>query len=130
MAGNISKNRRLRARYREAKRLEYQERTGLEVSPEDWAKRYEPKPPRFRGHPISEERYREMVEEQGGRCGICGTVPDVLMIDHCHETGAVRGLVCGHCNFVLGHAKDRVWVLRSAADYLDRHASRISPPGA
>jgi len=43
-----------------------------------------------------------------------------VCIDHCHATGAVRGALCGACNFMLGAAKDRTEILRAGAEYLER----------
>jgi hypothetical protein len=71
-----------------------------------------------------------MKEEQGNRCAICKTHADdiphatfkynPLVIDHCHSTGHVRGLLCPTCNNMLGHAKDNVAVLAAAIEYLSR----------
>ena len=58
-------------------------------------------------------------------CDICGTLWDGtkerLCIDHCHITGEVRGVLCKHCNHVLGHSKDSVQILKSAIEYLERN---------
>lgn len=64
-----------------------------------------------------------MLRTQRGRCAICdepmsGRAP---MIDHCHETNAVRGLLCQSCNTLLGAAKDQPDRLLAARDYLLRH---------
>lgn len=61
-----------------------------------------------------------MLVDQMSRCMIC---PDEIElrtahIDHCHETGAVRGLLCRSCNLGLGHFKDRVELLEKAMTYL------------
>lgn len=40
-------------------------------------------------------------------------------IDHDHDTGVVRGLLCNLCNLLLGHARDQQDVLRAAIEYLD-----------
>jgi hypothetical protein len=68
------------------------------------------------------KHYDEMLTTQGGKCAICGTTPigRRLAIDHCHETGAIRGLLCDPCNRGLGDFRDRPLSLRSAADYLER----------
>ena len=39
-------------------------------------------------------------------------------IDHCHDTGTIRGVLCGPCNRMLGLARDNPLILRSAANYL------------
>lgn len=40
-------------------------------------------------------------------------------VDHCHETGVVRGLLCHNCNFAIGYMKDNPQRLRAAANYLE-----------
>lgn len=63
-----------------------------------------------------------MNEEQGGRCLICGGLPTGnhgrLVLDHCHETGRFRGLLCGHCNTALGMFEDDTERLQKAIAYL------------
>lgn len=56
---------------------------------------------------------------QNDACAICGDVT-VLCIDHDHETGTVRGLLCGTCNSAIGLLKDSVAVMTKAAMYLQR----------
>ena len=71
---------------------------------------------------VSAEKYKEMQAQQGYMCQICKThesnLKRKLFVDHCHETGKVRGLLCQHCNTMLGNAKDNVLVLQSAINYL------------
>lgn len=67
---------------------------------------------------ITRADYERMYEEQTGRCRICGEDPERLYIDHCHATGAVRGLLCWHCNSGLGHFRDDPDRLRMAIQYL------------
>jgi hypothetical protein len=58
---------------------------------------------------ISVEQYETMLKEQGGVCAICGGVNKDkrrLSVDHCHETGRVRGLLCRICNSNLGRWGD------------------------
>ena len=69
---------------------------------------------------ITEADYEDMLYKQGGKCGICGSVSNGkrLAIDHDHETGRVRGLLCQQCNTALGLFKDQVELLKKAIDYL------------
>jgi hypothetical protein len=72
------------------------------------------------------EDYDSTLASQGG-CAICGVKEakysngNRFHIDHCHETGVVRGLLCGHCNVMLGHAKDNITTLQKAINYLQKH---------
>jgi len=47
-----------------------------------------------------------------------------LNIDHCHKTGRVRGVLCHHCNCLLGYAREDVNILKSAINYLKRHQEK------
>lgn len=70
-----------------------------------------------------------LLEKQDGRCAVCresetatnnqGTKPRRLSLDHCHETGKVRGFLCYRCNYVLGLCKDNVSLLRELAIYVE-----------
>ena len=58
---------------------------------------------------ITIEDYNRMLKNQDGKCGICGSdssfkgeVNQNFSVDHCHETGRVRGLLCVACNHLLG----------------------------
>jgi len=77
---------------------------------------------------ITPEDFDRMMEDQGGVCRICGNAQEggnqnaaKLHVDHCHETGKVRGLLCTCCNTALGKFRDDPALLRAAADYLERH---------
>lgn len=59
-------------------------------------------------------------EQQGGVCAIC-CKEDMLVVDHDHETGEVRGLLCQKCNRALGSFGDKLPSLRRCIDYLMRH---------
>lgn len=71
---------------------------------------------------ISADEYWEIYEFQGGTCAICQRATGVrkrLSVDHCHETGAVRGLLCQKCNRdVLGHLRDDIAAFERAIEYL------------
>jgi len=78
---------------------------------------------------ITLAEFHAMIATQGGRCACCGemsvdqsdsTGKRALYVDHCHETGVVRGLLCPSCNTGLGQFKDDVDRLRSAIAYLER----------
>jgi hypothetical protein len=69
------------------------------------------------------EDYDRMLAEQGGGCAICGRLPDktALHVDHCHETGRVRGLLCFRCNAAIGHLREDPAVIAAALAYVTRH---------
>jgi hypothetical protein len=68
---------------------------------------------------ITLDDFDRMIVEQSGRCKICGQADPKLHIDHDHQTGKVRGLLCGPCNRALGIAKDNPALLRAMAAYLE-----------
>ena len=59
-----------------------------------------------------------MVETQEGKCCICQKVPNELHIDHNHDTGKIRGLLCFNCNTSLGKFEDSEELLMQAILYL------------
>jgi hypothetical protein len=61
-----------------------------------------------------------MLADQGGLCAICRAAP-AAHVDHDHDTGAVRALLCFNCNGGLGQFKDDPAVLRAAAEYVEDH---------
>jgi hypothetical protein len=78
---------------------------------------------------ITLDAYNEMLGAQGGVCAICGQ-PETrtfrgkvkrLAVDHCHDSGRVRALLCHSCNTVIALAKEDPGILRVAADYLESH---------
>jgi hypothetical protein len=73
---------------------------------------------------LSLEQYEEMLASQNGGCAICGDPPEEgtsLHIDHDHDTGEVRGLLCVRCNNGLGQFKEEAELVRAAAAYLDSY---------
>jgi hypothetical protein len=63
--------------------------------------------------------YDKMYKSQNGECAICHIKSDNIMsVDHCHNTGDIRGLLCSNCNNGLGHFKDNIDILKKAIDYL------------
>jgi hypothetical protein len=85
-----------------------------------------------REYGITLEQYNEILESQQGKCAICGkdysTIMDGkkarLAVDHCHKTGAIRGLLCNSCNTGLGNLKDDPDLLRAAIKYIERYLAR------
>lgn len=79
-----------------------------------------------RTYGITYKTYIEMQKEQNSLCKICNGVgfkmkpgqSIMLVVDHCHTTGKVRGLLCHNCNRALGLLKDSVANLNSAIIYL------------
>lgn len=69
-------------------------------------------------------QYNAMAEAQGHRCALCGEKPNSgrrMHVDHDHESGRIRALLCHHCNLLLGNAKDSTARLRQAIAYLEKH---------
>jgi len=70
---------------------------------------------------LTPEQYEKMLSSQKAVCAICHK-PDSegkrLAVDHCHETGIIRGLLCGHCNTGLGKFFDNISYLEQAIHYL------------
>jgi hypothetical protein len=73
-----------------------------------------------RRYGISAEEAELMLAEQGGLCAVCRAAP-AEHVDHDHDTGTVRALLCFNCNGGLGQFKDDPLVLRAAADYVEQH---------
>jgi hypothetical protein len=68
---------------------------------------------------LTKEQYDALVEAAGGTCQICGVAfGDEFHVDHCHETGLVRGLLCRRCNYALGWMDDSPPRLLAAYMYL------------
>lgn len=67
---------------------------------------------------ISLEDYNGLLKSQSSRCLICNQKDSNLHVDHDHESGKVRGLLCKTCNLGLGYFKDDTDLLENAIDYL------------
>lgn len=74
---------------------------------------------------ITDEDYQRMLAEQDGRCAICLTDKPGgrgdWHIDHNHDTGKTRSLLCCRCNLGLGFFKDQPINLLNAFEYLHKH---------
>lgn len=80
---------------------------------------------RYKKYGISVEQYNEMFTAQYGCCAICNKHQSAfkrrLAVDHDHETGIVRGLLCGSCNTSLGGFCEDIDTLESAIKYIKEH---------
>ena len=108
-AKNRAKHDGLQERCRECRANHYRDTGYVETSRDNRLKRK---------YGISLEDYESMFTSQAGQCKICKTGEEDLVVDHCHETGRVRGLLCNSCNWGLGHFKDSVESLIIAKEYL------------
>lgn len=84
-----------------------------------------------RKHKITLEDRNSILEKQGGKCAICtepiefvdnagrhGNVGDVAVVDHCHSSDKIRGILCGYCNVGIGSFRDNTEYLLGAIKYL------------
>lgn len=69
---------------------------------------------------ITPQDYESMLSKQDGKCAICRKSPTNkrLAVDHCHETGKIRGLLCFRCNFGLSYFAESADTLERATVYL------------
>ena len=71
---------------------------------------------------IDMAEYNRMLEKQEGKCLICESTESHLghrlAVDHCHTTGAIRGLLCKSCNVGIGNLKDDINLVEKAVAYL------------
>lgn len=75
-------------------------------------------------------QYNALLISQNGVCAICQKLcatGRALSVDHCHETGHIRGLLCGNCNRALGALQDSPNNCLAAASYLQRLAQIPTP---
>jgi hypothetical protein len=84
-----------------------------------------------RVHGVSLEERDGILKKQNGKCAICNNetefqlkkgkhtnTGEFAVIDHCHSSKKIRGVLCGHCNTGLGAFKDNPFYLESAIKYL------------
>lgn len=78
-----------------------------------------------RHYGVTIEQYDVMLKEQDNRCAICGTAECSsgrnFAVDHDHETGRVRGLLCGNCNVGIGNLRDDINIMKRAIAYLEKN---------
>lgn len=74
---------------------------------------------------MTPRQFDALLAMQGGRCAICGTdnpksKHGVFHVDHCHETGRIRGILCNPCNVAIGKLGDTPEALLKVYNYLSR----------
>lgn len=80
-----------------------------------------------RKYGLTPDQYNQMLVSQNYQCKICGITAEqerygTFHVDHDHQTGKVRGLLCHNCNMGLGHYQDDPQLCRVAAAYLEAHS--------
>jgi len=71
---------------------------------------------------MTSKEYDDLLLHQNGKCAICRKSPTSkkrLAVDHNHDTGEIRGLLCSSCNLMIGNAKNSPFVLERAINYLE-----------
>lgn len=81
-----------------------------------------------RSYGLTPAQYREMYEQQQGRCAICSCTEaesgrGKFVVDHMHCSGRVRALLCFQCNSGIGFFSESPEALRAAAAYIESHRS-------
>lgn len=83
---------------------------------------------RWKGIKFTFDEYLDLLQKQNGKCAnfSCpsiepGAQRKFWALDHSHETGKPRGLLCNGCNLILGHSKDDIDVLLGLVEYLKTH---------
>lgn len=81
---------------------------------------------------LTEADYDAMLERQNGVCAICKDVETIvdgqskkvkpLSVDHCHDTGKIRGLLCTKCNLGISYFNHEPYLLKVAALYCEKHS--------
>lgn len=110
-------------------------RANLKKAAEDQKRRRHADPERFReyerkaAYGLQPGEYARILAEQDGKCAICRRASNNgrghFHVDHCHDGGQVRGLLCHGCNVSLGHFQHNTAVLEAAISYLNRTSQRM-----
>jgi hypothetical protein len=100
-------------------------------------KKRKEEPKRFKNYSLKKnfgitiEEYDKLHTAQNHVCAICKKTetalhnngkPKDLAVDHCHNSGRIRGLLCWRCNTGIGKLYDNPEILRKAADYIEKSA--------
>lgn len=111
-------NKELMAPYRTKEKSSKKLKTWRVKNPEKLEEQYHRK--RLAKYNITQETFDNMLLTQEGKCAICAdTLTEKFTVDHNHDTGKVRGLLCYKCNSGIGLLKDSVELLSLAIKYLN-----------
>lgn len=107
---------------------------GLERNRGYWINEKESREARLvRLYNMTGQDFLTLLNAQNGRCGLCGEKfvggYKAMQVDHCHDTGHVRGILHRGCNQMLGHAKDSIPRLMRAILYLERKEPLVGSQG-
>lgn len=80
----------------------------------------------FKKYGLTIADFLKLIEEQNGVCAICQEAP-ATAVDHNHETGQVRGILCSQCNSLIGYAREQEAVLFAAVTYLREKGANPEP---
>lgn len=98
---------------------------GLSRLAQSWLKKRDSKEKWLKSkYGLSLTEYNDLIRSQGGKCAICEKSPKSTQdyhVDHNHDTGQIRGLLCRGCNLGLGHFKESPENLTKAKIYLQKH---------
>ncbi len=75
---------------------------------------------------ISLQDYEKMVEIQNSCCAICKCTCKNLVIDHCHNTGLIRELLCNNCNTGIGLLKNDTEIFLNAIHYIKKYGDLLN----
>lgn len=97
------------------KQKEYKKRHHSSEKSRDYSLRYR--------YGMTSSQFDIMFESQGRICALCNSDKSDsknFVVDHCHKTGKVRGILCSYCNRALGMLKDDTEILKKAIIYLSK----------
>lgn len=77
----------------------------------------------YKAYGLSFDEYLNLIQSQNNTCKICKAAfkrTKDIHVDHNHNTGKIRGILCSNCNRCLGLLKDNITVLQNAIEYLSK----------
>lgn len=112
-----------------AKRASYAANPDIQEYYKRHAKQYRIDNPNRRRHGeirkrygLTPEQYQLMRDAQNDSCAVCRKkFSKTPHVDHCHDGGHVRGLLCFNCNRAIGHFQNDVTIIQNAIRYLKRN---------